>query len=164
MRTIFLDLLSVTNPSDKSAISWRSLCLSPHPSYHSLSALSPSTLQTIPLPSTESSALLSLHAHRMHQHPLLPQPLLAPSSLESDLLTPAGLFVGVFSIDRSLERRMLIRSTWANADVLQGDRGNGLKGTRVRFIMGRPSPKMRELVRMEMEGELLCLCLKTTFC
>lgn len=67
-------------------------------------------------------------------------------------MTPAGLFVGVFSTDQSFERRMLIRSTWASAQVLEGDKGKGLKGTAVRFVLGRPSAKMRESVRMEMES------------
>lgn len=128
--------------ADKVRIEYRPQCVSPHPNYHALSTLSPDTLQRISLPTIGQPL-----------HPLLPNPLLAPSSLESDELEPAGVFVGVFSTDSAFERRMLIRSTWASGDVWRGRQGQGLTSTRVRFILGKPKSGWEELVRIEMESE-----------
>ncbi|CED84389.1 Galactosyltransferases [Phaffia rhodozyma] len=155
-------LMWFLNP-DKRAVSWHPLCLSPHPSYHSISHTSSLVLQTIPLPSIDSS-LSSLHSgHPRHtnpvQHALLPTPLLTASSIESDALPPVGVFVGVFSTDKSFERRMLIRSTWASRHRMEGKGAHGLGSVRVRFILGRPSWRLREQVMMEMEtyGDIVLL-------
>ena len=128
--------------TDKSPLPYRSYCLSPHPSYHVFSSSPSLHLQQIPLPSIDSSSTT--------RHPLLPNPLLAPSAPEADLLAPVGLFLGVFSTDQAWERRQTIRSTYARRG--KGGGADGLESVRVRFILGIPSEKWRPLVELEMEG------------
>ncbi|KAL7418065.1 hypothetical protein BDY24DRAFT_332566, partial [Mrakia frigida] len=84
------------------------------------------------------------------RHPLLPNPLLAPSAPEADLLPPVGLFLGVFSTDQAWERRQTIRSTYARRG--KGGGADGLESVRVRFVLGRPSEKWKSLVELEMEA------------
>lgn len=84
-----------------------------------------------------------------------PMPPFPPSHFEA--LPPAGVFVGVFSMDSSSERRMLIRSTWASHarsrnGAGNGDGGEGTSRTIVRFIMGQPRKAWERRVRVEMEG------------
>jgi len=78
-----------------------------------------------------------------------------------DALAPVGLFLGVFSIDSSVERRMLIRNTWAahqrsrdGAGV--GDGGLGTSRTVVRFILGQPRKTWDRRIRLEMERASRC--------
>ncbi|KAL6309931.1 hypothetical protein BKA93DRAFT_722295 [Sparassis latifolia] len=73
-----------------------------------------------------------------------------------DDLSPAGVFVGVFSVDNAVERRMLIRSTWAShprsregAD--DSDAGLGTSRTVVRFILGQPCKEWERRIKLEME-------------
>ena len=82
-------------------------------------------------------------------------PPFPPTNFEA--LPPAGVFVGVFSMDSSSERRMLIRSTWASHPRSRngagnGDGGAGTSRTIVRFIMGQPRKSWERRVRVEMEG------------
>jgi hypothetical protein len=74
-----------------------------------------------------------------------------------DDLPPAGVFLGVFTIAKGLERRMLIRNTWASHVRSRngagfGDAGNGTSRTVVRFIMGKPAKAYEASVAMEMES------------
>lgn len=77
-----------------------------------------------------------------------------PSAL-ADSLAPVNVFVGVFSIDATYERRQLIRSTYARhtspgANVV------------VKFILGRPreSHSRRVALEMEMYNDIVILDLK----
>lgn len=77
-----------------------------------------------------------------------------PDNLES--LSPAGVFVGVFSMDTGIERRMLIRSTYASHPRSRngagaGDGGAGTSRTVVRFVMGKPRKEWERRIQLEME-------------
>jgi len=71
-------------------------------------------------------------------------------------MTPVGIFLGVFSVDQAMERRMLIRSTWARhprsrhgAESPSEDKSTDR--TIVRFILGKPSAKWERRIQLEME-------------
>ncbi|KAN0066189.1 hypothetical protein ACQY0O_000283 [Thecaphora frezii] len=70
----------------------------------------------------------------------------------ADALAPVDVFVGVFSIDSSYERRHLIRSTYA-AHTVPLDPLTGLptSNVQVRFIIGRPRKAHARRVALEME-------------
>ncbi|KAJ7706209.1 hypothetical protein B0H17DRAFT_1036189 [Mycena rosella] len=73
-----------------------------------------------------------------------------------DALPPAGVLVGVFSIDSGYQRRSLVRTTWANHarsrdGAGDGDGGLGTSRTIVRFVMGEPRKDWERRVRLEME-------------
>ncbi|KAJ7103555.1 glycosyltransferase family 31 protein [Mycena belliarum] len=81
-------------------------------------------------------------------------PQFPPANL--DALPPAGVLVGVFSIDSGYERRSLVRTTWANharsrAGAGDGDGGLGTSRTIVRFVMGEPRKDWERRIRLEME-------------
>lgn len=78
-----------------------------------------------------------------------------PDNLET--LSPAGIFLGVFSMDTGFERRSLIRSTYASHPrsrngAGEGDGGIGTSRTVVRFIMGKPRKDWERRVQLEMES------------
>ena len=84
---------------------------------------------------------------------------------ELDRLPPAGVFIGVFSIDSAFERRMLMRSTWASHPRSRdgagaGDDGISTSRTIVRFILGQPRKDWERRVKLEMESKL---CFFSTF-
>ncbi|KAJ7169859.1 glycosyltransferase family 31 protein [Mycena filopes] len=73
-----------------------------------------------------------------------------------DALPPAGLLIGVFSIDSGYERRSLVRTTWASHarsrnGAGDGDGGLGTSRTIVRFVMGEPRKEWERRIRLEME-------------
>ncbi|KAF7347855.1 Glycosyltransferase family 31 protein [Mycena venus] len=75
---------------------------------------------------------------------------------EIDTLPPAGILVGVFSIDSGYERRSLVRTTWASHvrsrnGAGDGDDGLGTSRTIVRFVMGEPRKDRERRIRLEME-------------
>ncbi|KAJ7125603.1 glycosyltransferase family 31 protein [Mycena crocata] len=81
-------------------------------------------------------------------------PVFPPTDL--DTLPPAGVLVGVFSIDSGYERRSLVRTTWANHarsrnGAGDGDDGLGTSRTIVRFVMGEPRKDWERRIRLEME-------------
>ncbi|KAJ6604626.1 glycosyltransferase family 31 protein [Mycena vulgaris] len=81
-------------------------------------------------------------------------PSFPPTDL--DALPPAGVLIGVFSIDSSYERRSLVRTTWANHarsrdGAGKGDGGLGTSRTIVRFVMGEPRKDWERRIRLEME-------------
>jgi hypothetical protein len=85
-------------------------------------------------------------------------PPFPPVNLDS--LPPAGLFVGVFSMDSAFERRMLVRTTWASHPRSRdgagdGDGGAGTSRTIVRFILGQPRREWERRIGLEMER--MCL-------
>lgn len=82
-------------------------------------------------------------------------PPFPPANLDD--LPPAGLFIGVFSIDSASERRMQVRTTWASHPrsrdgAVGGDEGRGTSRTVVRFILGLPRKDWERRVKLEMES------------
>jgi hypothetical protein len=77
------------------------------------------------------------------------QPAFPPDNFYT--LTPAGVFIGVFSMDSGLERRMFVRQTFANHERSRVD--NGTSRTIVRFILGKPRPEWERRIQLEAEGE-----------
>ncbi|KDQ16752.1 glycosyltransferase family 31 protein [Botryobasidium botryosum FD-172 SS1] len=75
-------------------------------------------------------------------------PSFPPPAFET--LPPVGVFVGVFSIDSGVERRMLVRSTWASHHKSRGTDG-GTDRTVVRFVIGTPRAEWERRVKLEME-------------
>ncbi|CAK5280525.1 unnamed protein product, partial [Mycena citricolor] len=81
-------------------------------------------------------------------------PAFPPTNLDS--LPPAGILLGVFSIDSGYERRSLVRTTWAKHvrsrnGAGDGDGGLGTSRTIVRFVMGQPRKDFERRIRLEME-------------
>jgi hypothetical protein len=73
-----------------------------------------------------------------------------------DTLPPAGLFIGVFSVDSAFDRRMLVRTTWAShprsRDGANGaDDGVGTSRSIVRFIVGQPRKGWERRIKLEMD-------------
>ncbi len=133
-------LIHLLNP-DKEPLPWRAYCTMPETS-------------TDPPPLNAHPTFLNIST--VASAP--PMPPFPPSNFEA--LPPAGVFVGVFSMDSSSERRMLIRSTWAihhrsRNGAGHGDGGDGTSRTIVRFIMGQPRKTWERRVRVEMEGAFL---------
>ena len=134
---------------DKAPLPWRAYCSlsAPYnqPSYTSLTELL-SEHEGRQLLIKNVSSAVSLFSQN------LPSEVL-------DLAPSVGLFLGVFSIDSAIERRMLIRSTWASDPrsrngAGRGDNGVGTSRTIVRFIIGRPRNHWKHRVQLEAESEL----------
>lgn len=66
-------------------------------------------------------------------------------------LPPVGVFLGVMSTDSSVERRMIIRSTWAKHARSRGTDGSTDR-TIVRFILGTPRNKWTRRIQLEAES------------
>ncbi|KAI0275088.1 hypothetical protein BC834DRAFT_850978 [Gloeopeniophorella convolvens] len=124
----------------------------------------PSTIEPLPWRAYCTMPELLTDPPPLHAHPTFlnvstvadapPYPPFPPSNF--DALPPAGVFVGVFSMDSSFERRMLIRTTWASHARSRngagaGDGGDGTSRTIVRFILGQPRKSWERRVRLEME-------------
>ncbi|GLB36127.1 putative galactosyltransferase activity [Lyophyllum shimeji] len=131
---IFLTLLLIyiLNP-DKEPLPWRAYCS--NPSLSTQYEVYPSSYRSFDRSSTKP-------------------PPFPPADL--DTLPPAGIFVGVFSIDSSFERRMLVRTTWASHPRSRdgagdGDDGIGTSRTIVRFILGQPRKDWERRIKLEME-------------
>lgn len=127
----------VLNP-DKEPLPWKAYCSIP-PS----TTLPPNFRSTLPYP---------------YINPLPEEipPSFPPDNL--DTFPPAGVFVGVFSMDSALERRMLIRTTWATHPrsrngAGEGDDGRGTSRTLVRFILGQPRKGWERRIQTEMESK-----------
>ena len=67
-----------------------------------------------------------------------------------DKLEPVGIFIGVMTIDRAIEKRMLIRQTY---DSHPKSRIRGTESVSVRFIMGKPKAKYAQDVELENDSE-----------
>ncbi|KAK0550400.1 hypothetical protein OC846_003667 [Tilletia horrida] len=71
----------------------------------------------------------------------------------ADSLAPVDVFVGVFSIDSSYERRQLIRSTYATHTLpYDVHTGAQLSNVQIKFILGRPRKIHARRVALEMEA------------
>lgn len=133
--SLTLILLYVLNP-DKEALPWRAYCTIP-----STTSVPPHYRNALPYP-------------YINPLPKVMPPSFPPDDL--DTLPPAGLFLAVFSMDSSLERRMLIRTTWAahprsRNGAGEGDDGMGTSRTVVRFILGQPRKGWERRIQSEME-------------
>ncbi|KAF9229255.1 hypothetical protein BS17DRAFT_689450 [Gyrodon lividus] len=133
--SLTLLLMYILNP-DKEPLPWQAYCTIPQ----SMS-LPPSHRTPLPYP---------------YLNPLPDKfpPSFPPDNLDS--IPPAGLFLGVFSMDSALERRMLIRTTWAahprsRNGAGSGDDGLGTSRTVVRFILGQPRKGWERRIQAEME-------------
>ncbi|KAI0639453.1 hypothetical protein C8Q77DRAFT_1081266 [Trametes polyzona] len=129
-------LIYILNP-DKEPLPWRGYCTLPQYSGGPPS-LALSTTSWLRTPLSTNFTL-----------PPFPPP-------DFDSLAPAGIFLGVFSIDTSVERRMYVRSTWAKhvrsrEGAGAGDGGIGTSRTIVRFIMGQPRKEWERQVQLEMD-------------
>jgi hypothetical protein len=67
-------------------------------------------------------------------------------------LPPVGIFLGVMSTDTAVERRMLIRSTWAKHARSRGTDGSTDR-TIVRFVMGLPQGDWVRRIQLEAESK-----------
>ncbi|KIJ68480.1 glycosyltransferase family 31 protein [Hydnomerulius pinastri MD-312] len=133
--SLTLLLMYILNP-DKEALPWQAYCSIPP-----TTSLPPSYHAPIPYP---------------YVNPLPADfpPAFPPEDLDS--IPPAGVFLGVFSMYSELERRMLIRTTWAahprsRNGAGAGDNGLGTSRTVVRFILGTPKKGWERRIQTEME-------------
>ncbi|KAL1951883.1 hypothetical protein VTO73DRAFT_1032 [Trametes versicolor] len=129
-------LIYILNP-DKDPLPWRGYCTLPQYS----GGPPPLSMSTTSWLQTPIQANFTV--------PQFPPP-------EFDTLAPAGVFVGVFSIDTAVERRMYVRSTWAQhvrsrEGAGDGDGGVGTSRTIVRFVMGQPRKEWERQVQLEMD-------------
>lgn len=135
--SLTLLLMYILNP-DKEPLPWQAYCSIPP-----TTTLPPHLRQTLPYP---------------YINPLPKEVPMPPSFPPDDLdfLPPAGVFLGVFSTDTSVERRMLIRTTWATHPRSRngagtGDDGRGTSRTVVRFILGQPRKGWERRIQTEMK-------------
>jgi hypothetical protein len=132
-----LSLMYILNP-DKEPLPWRIYCSIPSTSKR-------------PPGMTSSHSLYSAHSRNSTALAVtFPPP-------DFDSLSPVGLFVGIFSMDSSFERRMLIRSTWASHPRSRngagsGDQGRGTSRTILRFILGLPRKSWERRIELEMHS------------
>jgi hypothetical protein len=139
--SLTLLLMHILNP-DKEPLPWRYYCSIPSTS-------------TAPPPLYPSTSYLN-HIKSLRNAATNPRPDFPPSDLDS--IPPVGVFVGVFSLASSFERRQLIRSTWAGHKrsrygAGEGDGGLGTSGTIVRFILGQPTKDWERRITLEMESK-----------
>lgn len=131
-------IMYILNP-DKAPLPWRAYCTFPPDSSNRPDLTSPG-------PSLQS--YLSMGSAD-------PTPPFPPPDFDS--LPPAGVLVGVFSMDSAIERRMLVRTSWASHKRSRdgagpGDGGNGTSRTIVRFILGIPAKSWERRIKLEMHS------------
>ncbi|KAL0951226.1 hypothetical protein HGRIS_007947 [Hohenbuehelia grisea] len=137
--SLTLLLIYILNP-DKEPLPWRAYCSVP-----STSTSPPAVLPSIPQPGTPP----------IPSAPGASAPIFPPPDLDD--LPPAGVFVGVFSMDSALERRNLVRMSWASHPRSRegaggGDGGVGTSRSIVRFILGQPRKDWERRIKLEMEA------------
>ena len=146
--TVFL--LHMLDP-DKAALPWRTYCSIPS------TTTSPPPLTISP---TDDPFTVQVPSGF---DPMSPNNHLVSSAFPPphlDEIPPVGLFLGVFTTDSAVERRMLIRSTWASQDRSRagagdGDGGNGTSRTIVRFVLGKPRKDWERRIQLEAESQSL---------
>ena len=172
-----LTIKHILNP-DKEALPWRSYCTYDYPTLYSLqdpnarippASAVDSTLTFTSPPARDPLAINSFAsatsanlvltpitaehpAWPYHPHPS--QPFVANTTSSLDELEPVGILVGVFTTDEGVQRRHMIRQSYASH---WRSRREGTEGVTVRFVMGRPRKKYAKAVQLEMEGEYLLL-------
>lgn len=65
-------------------------------------------------------------------------------------MAPVAVLVGVFTMDKDMERRELIRATY---NIHRESRKVGTEGVKVLFVMGQPVPELADKVALESERE-----------
>ncbi|WVN88896.1 uncharacterized protein L203_104111 [Cryptococcus depauperatus CBS 7841] len=143
--TLTYALMYILNP-DKEPLPWRQYCTQSYP-----------TLYSLQNPNPHSSGHYVELAPLTHEHPNWPyKPHSAPpfsyETPQSELdaaLSPVGVFIGIFTTDSGLERRQLIRQSYASH---WRSRREGTEGVRVRFVMGRPRKRYEKAIQLEIEA------------
>jgi len=136
-------LIYILNP-DKDPLPWRAYCA--YPSIYNTHQ-PPNPAASYPSPNFPPS----------HALPFPPPDL--------DKLPPAGIFLGVFSIDSAIERRQWVRSTWAKHarsrnGAGDGDGGLGTSRTIVRFVLAQPRGDWERRIQLEQQ----CRCPPRNVC
>ncbi|KZV87101.1 hypothetical protein EXIGLDRAFT_752454 [Exidia glandulosa HHB12029] len=146
--SVTLFLMWYLNP-DKVVLPWRAYCsVPPDPP-------SPPSIHASATDTVNPSQLLALYnSSAQLADPSIP--LFPPRNLDVDweALAPAGIFLGILTIDSAVERRMLARTTWAahprsRNGAFPGDGGHSTSRTIVRFVIGRPRKEWEQRVRLE---------------
>ena len=144
-----MTLKYILNP-DKEALPWRQYCHSSYPSLYSLQDLSKPSDYDFGFGRSTSLTLAPL----TQQHAAWPYQTEQPYTVESksDLakLEPVGILIGVFTTDSGVERRHMIRQSYASH---WRSRKEGTEGVRVRLVMGKPRAKFAKAIELEMEGQ-----------
>ncbi|OCB90095.1 hypothetical protein A7U60_g2653 [Sanghuangporus baumii] len=138
-------LIHVLNP-DKEPLPWRAYCSIPSVSTAPPSLGATSYSPSFPFNSLAPSDISSLSSVIDNTFP--------PPNLDD--YPPAGLFLGIFTMDSAVERRMLVRSTWANHERSRngagaGDGGRGTSRTIVRFVVGKSGSSWEKRIQLEAE-------------
>ncbi|GJJ13887.1 hypothetical protein Clacol_008144 [Clathrus columnatus] len=146
LRSLARHRLFPTKPLSIDPVPWRIYCSIP-----STSTLPPTHL--IPALDQVFTVQLPKGADPLSS-PELTTPQFPPDNLDD--LPPAGVFLGIFSMDSGMERRMLIRTTWASHlrsrfGATDSDNGRGTSRTIVRFVLGKPRSEWERRVRLEAE-------------
>nr|XP_018265892.1 uncharacterized protein I303_02268 [Kwoniella dejecticola CBS 10117]OBR88050.1 hypothetical protein I303_02268 [Kwoniella dejecticola CBS 10117] len=129
--TLTFTIKHILNP-DKEPLPWRQYCTSNYPTLYSL--------QDPSLPSPHINSMVS-------SNPSFPSTEHIESLDES--LNPVGVLIGVFTTDAGVERRHMIRQSYASH---WRSRRDGTEGIRIRFVMGRPRKRFEKAVQLEMEA------------
>ncbi|KAK6904137.1 hypothetical protein I203_107652 [Kwoniella mangroviensis CBS 8507] len=170
--TLTFTLKHILNP-DKEPLPWRQYCTSNYPTLYSLqdpslpsphinsnvnsnpSFPSSAHIESVPLNSfapTSSKPLTLMPLTPQHPawpyHPHLTPPQPQISSTDSSI-DPVGVLIGVFTTDAGVERRHMIRQSYASH---WRSRREGTEGVRIRFVMGRPRKRFEKAVQLEMEA------------
>ncbi|WWD21953.1 hypothetical protein CI109_106441 [Kwoniella shandongensis] len=175
--TLTATLKHILNP-DKEPLPWRQYCTSNYPTLYSLQdpSLPPPHINlhvdpnptfphspfhdsnTIPVnsfaPSTSKQLALkpltpSHPAWPYHPHSSPPYSAEMATDALNDALDPVGVLIGVFTTDEGVERRHMIRQSYASH---WRSRTEGTEGVRIRFVMGRPRRRYEAAVKLEMEA------------
>ncbi|KAK8846645.1 hypothetical protein IAR55_005732 [Kwoniella newhampshirensis] len=175
--TLTFALKHILNP-DKEPLPWRQYCTSNYPTLYSLQdpSLPPPHINshvhsnptfphsplhdsnTVPVnsfaPNTAKPLTLmpltpSHPAWPYHPHSTPPYSAEMATDALEDALEPVGVLIGVFTTDEGVERRHMIRQSYASH---WRSRTEGTEGVRIRFVMGRPRKKYEAAVKLEMEA------------
>ncbi|ADV24329.1 conserved hypothetical protein [Cryptococcus gattii WM276] len=90
-------------------------------------------------------------------HPIWPykphtSPLWTADMPQADLdaaLEPVSMLIGVFTTDAGVERRHMIRQSYASH---WRSRREGTEGVRIKFVMGKPRKRYEKAIQLEMEA------------
>ncbi|WWC87286.1 uncharacterized protein L201_002174 [Kwoniella dendrophila CBS 6074] len=173
--TLTFTIKHILNP-DKEPLPWRQYCTSNYPTLYSLqdptlpsphinsnvntnpSFPSSAHIESVPVNSFAPSSSKPLSLMPLTpQHPAWPyhphdKPPFNPEMSTKDLdgsLNPVGVLIGVFTTDSGIERRHMIRQSYASH---WRSRRDGTEGVRIRFVMGRPRKRFEKAVQLEMEA------------
>ncbi|THH11188.1 hypothetical protein EW145_g791 [Phellinidium pouzarii] len=138
-------LIHILNP-DKEPLPWRAYCSIP-----SASTVPPSLSATSYSPGYPFNSLAPSDVSSLSS--MIPNTFPPP---HLDDYPPAGVFLGVFTMDSAVERRMLVRSTWASHERSRNgagaaDDGLGTSRTIVRFVLGKPRSSWERRIQLESE-------------